>query len=121
MPERNLRFQQKLWHIVNCCKTGAVSWSKSGDSVIFKFAQFKREYLDRNVNFCKSNKIASFVRQLNLYGFRKLVKTNATKRRVIDEHEFQNMYFRRDRKDLLEHVVRCSASPVPLVRYLSQF
>lgn len=115
MPERNLRFQQKLWQIVNYCKTGAVSWSNSGDSVIFKFAQFKREYLDRNVNFCKSNKIASFVRQLNLYGFRKLVKHGAPKRRVIDEHEFQNMYFRRDRKDLLEQVVRCSSTPVPSV------
>ena len=117
MPERNLRFQQKLWNIVNCCKTGAVSWSNSGDSIIFKFTQFKREYLDRNINFCKSNKVASFVRQLNLYGFRKLVKTNATKRRYIDEHEFQNVYFRRGRKDLLEHVVRSSATSAPKVRF----
>ncbi|GBL82354.1 hypothetical protein AVEN_252513-1 [Araneus ventricosus] len=33
-----------------------------------------KEYLEANDDFCKSSNISSFIRQLNLYGFRKLKK-----------------------------------------------
>lgn len=112
MVERTLKFQQKFWQIVNSCQSGALSWSGSGNSVLIKFPQFKKEYLDGSLKFCKSSKISSFVRQLNLYGFRKLVKNgNACRRKLQDIHEFQNAFFQRGRDDLLEFVTRNSSTP----------
>lgn len=115
MPECTLRFQHKLWQIVNNCRSGSVFWSESGDSVIFKLSQFKKEYLDHNVSFCKSNKIASFVRQLNLYGFRKLMKSNYSSK--ADLHEFQNIFFKKGRKDLLVNVTRGAIVPANWVSF----
>ncbi|XP_054711258.1 heat shock transcription factor, X-linked-like [Uloborus diversus] len=105
-----LRFPQKLYKIANECQSGAVSWSPDGKSVLLRYSLFKDEFMSIKSDFFKTDNISSFVRQLNLYGFRK-VYDHAHKhayRANPDLHEFSNSYFQRDRPDLLDKVVRKS-------------
>ncbi|GBM51227.1 hypothetical protein AVEN_73841-1 [Araneus ventricosus] len=103
----NQRFQYKLWNLVNSNKSSSIQWNKTGDAILFNFVQFKKEILDCDADFCKSNKLTSFIRQLNLYGFK---KTSDIKRKK-ESHEFRNSFFLRGREDLLQYVKRNSISP----------
>ncbi|GFY46200.1 HSF_DOMAIN domain-containing protein [Trichonephila inaurata madagascariensis] len=96
----NMKFPEKLWLIVNDCETGAIGWGFNGETITLEYERFQEEYLDKNVGFFKTSNIASFVRQLNLYGFRKCNRFNE------DKHEFKHPLFMKGRKDLLEYVKR---------------
>ena len=56
----------------------------------------------------KTTNIGSFIRQLNLYGFRKLnvVRFAETTPDMREVHEFQNDFFHRGRPDLLGYLKR---------------
>lgn len=99
------RFQRKLWDLANSCKSASLQWSKGGDVIVFDFTLFKKEFLDHTDKFCKSNKIASFVRQLNLYGFKKVSNARRSRKNI---HEFKHPWFARDRDDWLQYVNRNS-------------
>lgn len=60
--------------------------------------------------FFKTDNIASFIRQLNLYGFRKVYDNTHKQTYKIhnDLHEFSNIYFQRNRPELLDYVARKS-------------
>ena len=106
-----LRFPQKLWKIANECKTGAVYWSPDGKSILLNYSLFREEFMSSKNDFFKTDNIASFVRQLNLYGFRKVYdNTNKQAYKIHNDlHEFSNIFFQRDRPDLLDKVTRKSA------------
>lgn len=96
----SMRFPQKLWNLVNNCTSGAISWSPSGESITLEYNKFKAEFLCGETAFFKTNNLNSFIRQLNLYGFRKC-------HRLSDEgHEYKHPFFIKDRKDLLNFIVR---------------
>ncbi|PRD20397.1 UNVERIFIED_CONTAM: Heat shock factor protein 2 [Trichonephila clavipes] len=105
---KSKRFQFKLWRVVNRCQTNSVRWSETGDSIIFNFSKFKKEYLDPNNDFCKSDNISSFIRQLNLYGFRKMIDLTHTTQYSNGDKEYLNPYFVKGRPDLLHQVARNS-------------
>lgn len=67
------KFPRKLWDIVNSCTTGAISWSLDGTRILVNYKQFQEEYL--STNSFKTDNVASFIRQLNLYGFRKVTSS----------------------------------------------
>ncbi|XP_031843472.1 heat shock transcription factor, Y-linked [Nomia melanderi] len=105
----SLRFPQKLWRIVNEYKSDAVRWSLSGTTILLDYKKFQEQYLDPGNSIFKTKNITSFIRQLNLYGFRKVTSHN---RDPIcnaynpDVHEFLHGNFRIGRPDLLSRVYR---------------
>lgn len=68
----NMKFPHKLWNIVNDCTSGAIAWSSSGSTILVNSEQFQDQYLTAGAAKFKTKNMASFIRQLNLYGFRKV-------------------------------------------------
>ena len=66
-------FLSKLWQLVNDQDNcGLVSWSSNGRSfIVFDQVKFSKQILP---NYFKHQKMNSFVRQLNMYGFKKVDK-----------------------------------------------
>ena len=105
----SMRFPQKLWKIVNDCKSGAIQWSLNGSTILLDYKKFQEEYLSAKNPIFKTSNITSFIRQLNLYGFRKVTSHNrdpTCNSNNPDIHEFSHENFRSRRPDLLAKVCR---------------
>ncbi|XP_014484446.1 PREDICTED: heat shock factor protein-like isoform X2 [Dinoponera quadriceps] len=86
-------FVAKLWAIVNMPETNnLICWSASGKSFIIKdSARFAKELLP---HYYKHNHMASFVRQLNMYGFHKKASVEQGGLKCDkDEMEFAHPHF----------------------------
>ncbi|XP_024359691.1 heat shock factor protein HSF24 isoform X2 [Physcomitrium patens] len=92
-------FLTKTYHLVNDPATNdIVSWGEDGTTfVVWRPPEFARDLLP---NYFKHNNFSSFVRQLNTYGFRKVVP---------ERWEFANDYFRRGERHLLCEIHRRKA------------
>jgi len=99
-------FLRKTYAMIDTCDPSYACWSEKGDTFTVKNPEaFARDIIPQ---FFKHNKFASFVRQLNFYGFRK-IKTESIL--VSDEmspttpeyrhQRFRHEKFLRGRPDLL--------------------
>lgn len=93
-------FLTKTYHLVDDPATDdIVSWGEDETTfVVWRPPEFARDLLP---NYFKHNNFSSFVRQLNTYGFRKIVP---------DHWEFANKFFRRGEKHLLCEIHRRKSS-----------
>uniref|UniRef100_A0A8B9FRL5 HSF-type DNA-binding domain-containing protein n=1 Tax=Amazona collaria TaxID=241587 RepID=A0A8B9FRL5_9PSIT len=102
-------FPAKLWHLVNSPRFGSVGWDARGEGLLIDQRLFERELLGA----APTGNFASFTRQLNLYGFRKLGPGPLQGLAGGDGGgsggpllHFHSPHFRRDRPDLLVHLQR---------------
>ncbi|PUZ71625.1 hypothetical protein GQ55_2G328800 [Panicum hallii var. hallii] len=96
-------FLTKTYQLVDDpAEDDVISWNEDGSTfVVWRPAEFARDLLPK---YFKHNNFSSFVRQLNTYGFRKIVP---------DRWEFANDCFRRGEKRLLCDIHRRKVAPVP--------
>ncbi|KAH7640161.1 hypothetical protein HUG17_10641 [Dermatophagoides farinae] len=101
----DIRFPIKLWNLASDKSFKPIRWSKDGMSVIIN-----EQRLEPNLgHYFRSKKFSSFLRQLHLYGFRKV--TRARNHHRIDDHseylsEYQCNYFQRDNYELVKKIRR---------------
>ncbi|XP_041660822.1 heat shock factor protein 2 [Cheilinus undulatus] len=107
-------FLTKLWTLVEDENTNEfICWSQEGNSFLVLDEQhFSKEILPK---FFKHNNMASFIRQLNMYGFRKVmhIDTGIVKQERDGPVEFQHPYFKHGQDDLLENIKRKVSSSRP--------
>ncbi|XP_055124228.1 heat shock transcription factor, X-linked member 3 [Symphalangus syndactylus] len=101
-----LSFPRKLWMIVEEDTFKSVSWNDDGDAVIVEKDLFQREVLQRRgaEKIFKTDSLKSFIRQLNLYGFRKTRPSNSPGNEKMMIYRHSN--FQRDKPRLLENIQR---------------
>lgn len=103
-------FLTKLWRLVEDAKYNElIHWSDNGLSFIIQNqSRFSKEVLPM---YFKHSNMASFIRQLNMYGFHKLVKVeHGGLRSETDEMEFFHQYFTKGQTSHLEFIKRKQAS-----------
>nr|XP_006632884.2 PREDICTED: heat shock factor protein 3-like isoform X2 [Lepisosteus oculatus] len=110
MVKQNINLQgfvSKLWTLVDNSDTNdTICWSLNGMNFrIIDEQKFTEEILPR---YFKHNNLSSFVRQLNMYGFRKLINIEGglVKSKKQNVLEFHHPCFQQGKADLLEFIKR---------------
>ncbi|XP_017340247.1 heat shock factor protein 5-like isoform X2 [Ictalurus punctatus] len=113
-------FPGKLWRLVNDPQIRSIWWDDSGEGILVNQLPFEAEVLlsqPRQVTeYFRTTDFISFVRQLNLYGFRKkrtdldVYDKQPNVSSIKDQlHHFHNPYFKRDKPELLLKLKRLTA------------
>lgn len=104
-------FVNKVWSMLNDeSNMNLIQWSEDGKSfIVVNREEFVHEILPK---YFKHSNFASFVRQLNMYGWHKVqdVKSGSIQNSSDDKWQFENEYFVKGREDLLEKIVRQKSS-----------
>uniref|UniRef100_A0A2K5XCJ7 HSF-type DNA-binding domain-containing protein n=1 Tax=Mandrillus leucophaeus TaxID=9568 RepID=A0A2K5XCJ7_MANLE len=107
-------FFSKTWTLVEETHTNKIiTWKQNGQSfLVLDEQRFAKEILPK---YFKHNNMANFVRQLNMYGFRKAVHIDSgtVKQERDGPVEFQHPYFKQGQDDLLENIKRKVSSSKP--------
>ncbi|KAL5720161.1 hypothetical protein ACHQM5_012854 [Ranunculus cassubicifolius] len=100
-------FLTKTYQLVDDPNTDhIVSWGEDQTTfIVWRPPEFARDLLP---NYFKHNNFSSFVRQLNTYGFKKIVS---------DRWEFANDFFKKGEKHLLSEIHRRKTSHNPHQQY----
>lgn len=103
-------FPAKLWRLVNNPAYNAICWDRQGEVIVIDQQLFEKQILSPSAitagsaDSFKTTNFSSFVRQLNLYGFKK-----ADPQQDLDGKEYQSFYnpnFKRDQPELVARLRR---------------
>ncbi|KAF5284323.1 hypothetical protein FQA39_LY04616 [Lamprigera yunnana] len=98
-------FLVKLWNMVNDTKSDhLICWGKDGTT--FKIRNEIDFLCIMLPTYYKHNKMSSFIRQLNMYGFRKVSMINMKDSDEPFQFEFTHQCFKRGHPDLLVDIKR---------------
>ncbi|XP_029452267.1 heat shock factor protein 2-like [Rhinatrema bivittatum] len=107
-------FLSKLWTLVEDVDANElITWSQNGQSfLVLDEQRFAKEILPK---YFKHNNMASFVRQLNMYGFHKVVHVDSgiVKLERDGPVEFKHPFFKQGQDELLENIKRKVSSTRP--------
>ncbi|XP_062341567.1 heat shock factor protein 5 isoform X3 [Osmerus eperlanus] len=121
IPINPNNFPAKLWRLVNNPQNSSIRWDPSGESVIINQQQFEAELLSPQKNtfetldLFKTTNFTSFIRQLNLYGFRKVIgsgekQSDGNSSTEGIQHHFHNQNFKQCHPELLVNLKRLTSS-----------
>ncbi|SCV01279.1 LAMI_0G10462g1_1 [Lachancea mirantina] len=100
-------FINKLWSMVNdTTNQKLIKWSDDGKSfIVTNREKFVHEILPK---YFKHSNFASFVRQLNMYGWHKVqdVRSGSIQGSSDERWQFKNDHFVRGREEMLDEIVR---------------
>lgn len=98
-------FPQRLWDLVHDARYNHfLRWSEDGQRVYLNRSEFEEHYLRTPNNQFHTQKAISFVRQMNMYGFKK-----------VDDCHYENDNFKRDCHHLLKNMVRRNSNRPQIV------
>ncbi|KAM5163351.1 uncharacterized protein ACMZJ9_006077 isoform 2-T2 [Mantella aurantiaca] len=101
------KFLTKIWALVEDPRNSDyICWSQDGNSfIVLDEESFSKEILPRHF---KHNNMASFVRQLNWYGFHKVMQdeSGAARHDKYCSGRYQHPFFKRGQEDLLIKIKR---------------
>ncbi|XP_075718514.1 uncharacterized protein LOC142759803 isoform X3 [Rhinoderma darwinii] len=101
------KFLTKIWALVEDPRNSEyICWSQDGNSfIVLDEERFAKEILPRHF---KHNNMASFVRQLNWYGFHKVMQddTGAARHDKYCSGRYQHQSFKRGHEELLSKIKR---------------
>ncbi|XP_068087487.1 heat shock factor protein 1-like isoform X2 [Hyperolius riggenbachi] len=101
------KFLTKVWALVDDPRNNDyICWSQDGNSfIVLDEESFAKEILPRHF---KHNNMASFVRQLNWYGFHKVMQdeSGAARHDKYCSGRYQHPFFKRGQEDLLTQIKR---------------
>ncbi|XP_041751125.2 heat shock factor protein 5 isoform X1 [Coregonus clupeaformis] len=122
IPINPNNFPAKLWRLVNNPKNRSIRWDPCGEGLIIDQQLFEAELLSPQkqtfdkTDIFKTTNFTSFNRQLNLYGFRKVVhgpggseKNDGSYPTDGIKHHFHNPNFKQDHPELLVNLKRLTS------------
>ncbi|XP_018118705.1 heat shock factor protein 2 [Xenopus laevis] len=108
------KFLTKIWSLVeDPINTDYITWSQDGNSfIVVDEESFAKDILPKHF---KHSNMASFVRQLNWYGFHKVVneEPGVVKQEKYCSGRYQHAFFKQGHEDLLSKIKR--KVPVPRI------
>uniref|UniRef100_A0A8C5Q7W9 HSF-type DNA-binding domain-containing protein n=1 Tax=Leptobrachium leishanense TaxID=445787 RepID=A0A8C5Q7W9_9ANUR len=114
-------FLVKLWTLVeDPSNADVIAWNWNGQNfLILDDQRFSKEILPK---YFKHNNLSSFIRQLNMYGFKKVInlESGLLKSERAAAIEFQHPSFKKGRAELLDMIKRKISSVKPEDPSLSQ-
>ncbi|XP_077343148.1 uncharacterized protein LOC143987873 isoform X2 [Lithobates pipiens] len=106
------KFLTKIWALVEDPRNSDyICWSQDGNSfIVLDEESFAKEILPRHF---KHNNMASFVRQLNWYGFHKVMQdeSGAARHDKYCSGRYQHPFFKRGQEELLTKIKRKVSVP----------
>ncbi|KAI9331541.1 HSF-type DNA-binding-domain-containing protein [Zopfochytrium polystomum] len=101
-------FINKLYTMLEEANTDLISWDQTGSFfIVHDTTAFSKSILPL---YFKHSNFASFVRQLNMYGFHKVNDSNLKMSTNSEQWEFKNPNFRRGEIHLLQNIKRKAPS-----------
>lgn len=107
---RGITFPRKLWSLVNSDEDGIVNWAHNGVNINLNTTALE-EYLGSPENIFRTRNVHNFMRQLLLYDFKKIGRSNRNSfgDDCSESYVFRNEFFKRDRPNLLDNILRVSS------------